>query len=132
VLIEAGFLPVVACVAGGECGAVFNVNADQMAVACACAWKAEKLFFLTDIAGVQGADGAVLARLTPPQAQRLIETGVATGGMRAKLEAACDALAHGIGEVRIAPGAEPGVVARLLSAPPDATPGTTLVPEQIA
>ena len=132
VLIEAGYLPVVACVAGGERGAVFNVNADQMAVACACAWKAEKLWFLTDIRGVQGADGALIGRLTPPQARRLIETGVATLGMQAKLESACDALAGGIGEVRIAPGAEPGILARLVSAPPDATPGTALVPEQAA
>jgi acetylglutamate kinase len=132
VLIEGGFLPVVACVAGGERGEVFNVNADQMAAACACAWKAEKLLFLTDIAGVQGADGAVLARLTPRQARRLIESGVATGGMRAKLEAACDALARGIGEVRIAPGAEPDILARLLSTRAEATPGTTLVAEEAA
>jgi acetylglutamate kinase len=132
VLIEGGYLPVVACVAGGERGEVFNVNADQMAVACACAWKAEKLWFLTDIAGVKGADGALIGRLMPSQARHLIETGVATLGMQAKLESACEALAHGIGEVRIAPGAEPDILARLVSAQTGAAPGTALVPEQAA
>jgi acetylglutamate kinase len=115
-LLAGGFLPVVACVAGGDSGAeaVFNVNADQMAVACAAAWQADRLLFLTDVPGVKGADGAVVARLTPAAAQDLIRNGVATGGMQAKLESACAALASGVREVRIAPGAEPGILDRLL------------------
>jgi acetylglutamate kinase len=132
VLIGGGFVPVVACVAGGEKGQVFNVNADQMAVACASAWKAQKLLFLTDIAGVQGPGGEVLPRLTPSQARTLIDSGIASGGMQAKLEAACDALAHGLGEVRIAPGAAPEILAQLLAARQEATPGTALVPEEAA
>jgi len=35
VLVNAGFVPVVACVGGGTDGQIYNVNADQMAVACA-------------------------------------------------------------------------------------------------
>ncbi|MGO9242834.1 MAG: acetylglutamate kinase [Bryobacteraceae bacterium] len=130
VLVGGGFLPVVACVAGGEQGEVFNVNADQMAVACAWAWKAQKLLFLTDIAGVKGAGGELIPRLTPSQARTLVETGIASGGMQAKLEAACDALERGLREVRIAAGAEPEVLARLLSARQEAAPGTALVPEE--
>ena len=127
-LLSAGFLPVVACVAGGDSGseAVFNVNADQMAVACAAAWKADRLLFLTDVPGVKGPDGAVLARLTPADARELIRSGVAMGGMQAKLESACAALAAGVREVRIAPGAEPGIVERLMR---DEEAGTALVPE---
>lgn len=127
-LLGGGFLPVVACVAGGDSGseAVFNVNADQMAVACAAAWKADRLFFLTDVPGVKGADGAVIARLTPTGARDLIRGGVATGGMQAKLESACAALGQGVHEVRIAPGAEPGILGQLLHG--DA-PGTALVAE---
>jgi acetylglutamate kinase len=127
-LLGGGFLPVVACVAGGDSGseAVFNVNADQMAVACAAAWKADRLFFLTDVPGVKGPDGLVLARLTPAAAHELIRSGVATGGMQAKLESACAALAAGVREVRLAPGAEPGIVERLMR---DEEAGTALVPE---
>jgi len=38
----------------------------------------------------------------------LIETGVATGGMQAKLTAACDAIRKGVRQVVVAPGARPG------------------------
>jgi acetylglutamate kinase len=127
-LLGGGFMPVVACVAGGGAGAeaVFNVNADQMAVACAAAWKADRLLFLTDVPGVKRADGSVIPRLTPAAARELIRSGVATGGMQAKLESACAALAAGVREVRIAPGAEPGILERLLRGE---EAGTALAPE---
>ena len=127
-LLGGGFLPVVACVAGGDSRteSVFNVNADQMAVACAVAWKADRLLFLTDVPGVKGGDGSVIARLTAADARELIRSGVATLGMQAKLESACTALAAGVREVRIAPGAEPGILDRLLR---DEVAGTALVPE---
>ena len=125
-LLAGGFLPVVACVAGGTAGEVFNVNADQMAVACAGAWKADRLLFLTDVPGVKGGDGAIIPRITASGARALIADGIATGGMQAKLEAACDALAQGVAEVRIAAGAQPGIVAAMLSG---AGSGTALVAE---
>jgi len=114
-LTEGGYLPVVACVAGDATGAVYNVNADQMAVACASSFCAAKLIFLTDVDGVKGADGAVLESLTVAEAAALIESGVATGGMQAKLEAAVAALRAGVGEIVIAPGARSGIVAEILS-----------------
>ena len=39
-LTGSGYVPVVACVAGDRAGNVYNVNADQMAVACATAFGA--------------------------------------------------------------------------------------------
>ncbi len=51
-LTKAGYLPVVACVAGGAKGEVYNVNGDSMAVAVASAWRADRLIFLTDVPGV--------------------------------------------------------------------------------
>jgi acetylglutamate kinase len=95
---------VVACVAGDANGVVYNVNADQMAVACASSFGAEKLIFLTDVDGVKDAAGNVLESLTAAEAANLIDTGVATGGMQAKLEAAVSALRAGIKEIVIAPG----------------------------
>jgi len=108
------YLPVIACVAGDRQGNFYNVNADQMAVVCAGAFRAASLLFLTDVAGVKDGQGAVVPRLTPAGAAALIASGVASGGMRAKLEAASAALEQGVGEVVIAPGAEPGILARLL------------------
>lgn len=112
-LVNAGYLPVVACLAGDEHGRVFNVNADQMAVSCAVGWQAERLIFLTDVTGVRDASGAVLTTLTPEHVTDLIETGVAHGGMQAKLEAAMAALRSGL-RVTIAHGAEPSIAPRLL------------------
>ena len=51
-LVGAGYLPVVACVAGSRDGRMYNVNADQMAAACAAALRADQLIFLTDVDGV--------------------------------------------------------------------------------
>ena len=109
------YLPVVACVAGDRQGRVFNVNADQMAVACAAAFGAAQLIFLTDVPGVWGAERQVLPTLSAEEGGRMIAAGVATGGMQAKLEAAMAALRAGVEEVRIAPGAAENVVARLLA-----------------
>ena len=114
-LIGGGFLPVVACVAGDRQGQIYNVNADQMAVSCASGFKADRLLFLTDVDGVKDLSGQVIPTLSIEQSRRLIANGVATGGMQAKLNAAGDALLGGVGEVVIAPGAAPNIVARLLA-----------------
>ena len=110
-----GYLPVVACVAGDREGHIFNVNADQMAVACAAGFGADELHFLTDVDGVRGADSQILSSLSIAECEALIRVGVATGGMQAKLNAASEALRAGIGRVIIAPGALPGACSRLLA-----------------
>jgi acetylglutamate kinase len=114
-LTGAAYLPVVACVAGDPQGNVYNVNADQMAAACAASFAADSLLFLTDVEGVRDKDGAVCPILTCAQSRKLIQEGVATGGMQAKLEAAMDALDKGVRQVLIAPGAQAGIVGRLLA-----------------
>jgi acetylglutamate kinase len=110
VLTANRMLPVVACVAGDKAGQIYNVNADQMAVACARAFHVDKLLFLTDVDGVRSSSGAILDRLSVEECRELIRDGVATGGMQAKLESAIAAVESGIAEVIIAPGARPGVV----------------------
>lgn len=113
-LVGNGFVPVVACVAGDRQGRVYNVNADQMAVACAAAFGAERLVFLTDVEGVLDGERRIRRVLTAAESRDLIASGVATGGMQAKLNAALDGLAGGVARVRIAPGAAPDVLARVL------------------
>jgi acetylglutamate kinase len=110
-----GYLPVVACVAGDRQGQVYNVNADQMAVACAVAFGARQLIFLTDVEGVLDGAGRLRPVVTVAESRRLIAQGVATGGMQAKLEAALTALAGGVEQVRIAPGSAEGVLERVLA-----------------
>ena len=124
-LAERGYLPVVACVAGGEGSAIFNVNADQMASACAGGMGVDLLLFLTDVGGVLDSRGGLIPRINAAQASRLIEDGVAKGGMEAKLRASTSALRSGVRRVVIADGRADAIVERLVAGEPT---GTKLVP----
>lgn len=124
-LTNAGYLPVVACIAADDEGNIYNVNADVMAVSAAVDWGAEKLLFLTDVPGVKDDSGSFAPQLTSLDIERLILSGVATGGMQAKLEAAGKALLTGI-EVAIVSGSEANIIRRLLNGEKI---GTLLLPE---
>ncbi|HLH40318.1 MAG TPA: acetylglutamate kinase [Bryobacteraceae bacterium] len=113
ILLREGYLPVIACVAGDARGAIYNINGDQMAAACASSLRADKLFFLTDVEGVRDGSGRIVPALSAAQARQLICSGAATGGMRAKLEAALSALGNGVPEIVIAPGSCPGIIQKL-------------------
>lgn len=119
-LLRDGFLPVVACLAGDAAGAIYNVNGDQMAVACASAFGAEKLIFLTDVAGVRDGAGVIRPTLTAVEAREFIRSGIATGGMQAKLEAALAGLEKGA-EIRICPGICPGIIQKIITGQPAGT-----------
>jgi len=115
VLLSAGYVPTVACIAADAAGHIYNVNADQMAVSCAVGWGADQLLFLTDVPGVKNEAGAVVPHLKPPEIKELIQSGVANGGMQAKLESALWALEGGLSEVVIAPGQQAGICGQLLA-----------------
>ena len=129
VLSGSGYLPVVACVAGDRQGRIYNVNADQMAVACAAAFGARQLIFLTDVAGVLDGSKQLLPWLGAAEAEQLISAGVATGGMQAKLQAALSALRQGVEQVHIAPGAAADVIDRILAGEPA---GTRVILSEVA
>ena len=100
---QQGGVPVISSVALGTDGEYYNVNADQMAAACAIACRANTLIFLTDVPGVKDAEGGVIRWLNLKQVSSLIESAVIAGGMLPKLEACSHALSHGVGRVRILP-----------------------------
>jgi acetylglutamate kinase len=105
-----GGIPVISSLAVGALGEYYNVNADQMAAACAVGCQASALIFLTDVAGVKDADGAVIPWLGLNQISTLVATSVVNGGMLPKLEACRHALTKGVGRVRILPAAEAEVL----------------------
>ena len=100
-----GGIPVLSSVALGSDGEYYNVNADQMAAACAVACHADTLIFLTDVPGVKDAEGVVIPWLNMKQAAALVEESVVAGGMLPKLEACGLALKKGVSRVRILPAA---------------------------
>ncbi|MBI4287882.1 MAG: acetylglutamate kinase [Chloroflexi bacterium] len=90
-LLAAGYIPVIAPLglmsgADGK-GQILNVNADTAAAEIAIALKAESFVLLTDVAGVMDKSGKVFDALTVHEANTLIASGVASGGMIPKLEA---------------------------------------------
>jgi len=105
-LWQRGGIPVLASLALGADCEYYNVNADEMAAACAAACHADALIFLTDVAGVKDAEGTVIPWLSTTQAADLASHSVVSGGMLPKLEACKQALKQGVGRVRILPAAE--------------------------
>lgn len=102
-LLGRGYLPVISPVSRSTdpaLGATLNVNGDDAAAAIAAALGAEELLLVSDVAGVL-VDAQPVPVLGPDDAQRLIDDGIARGGMAAKLEAALSALDGGVQRVRI-------------------------------
>jgi len=101
-MLNVGVTPVVACLALGvsDCE-YYNVNGDQMAAAVAAGCKADNLVFVTDVGGVRDERGEQIAELDRARIDDLLESGVATGGMRPKLRACLEALEAGVGRILI-------------------------------
>ena len=126
-LIGNDFIPVISTIGADAEGQAYNINADTAAIAIAKKLGAEKLIFLTDVAGVltDVADPASLvSRLSATKAQLLIADGVISGGMIPKVEACLDALSSDVKSAHILDGRIAHVV--LLELLTDSGVGTML------
>src|SRR5260370_13722232 len=103
---KAGIVRVASCMGLGTDGELYNINADHMAAACAEYIHADRLIYLTDVAGV--LDGTkVLKVVSTADAEDMIRQNKVSGGMILKLEACKRALSAGVAEVRIGGGSLP-------------------------
>jgi len=118
-LWSAGVVPVISSVALGFDGEYYNVNADQMASACAVACGAHALVYLTDVAGVKNAEGTVIRWLDAGAIATMVEEATVSGGMLPKLEACITALKKGVTRVRILPAARAEVLPGFFTQPID-------------
>jgi acetylglutamate kinase len=124
-LWRAGIVPVASCLGLGADGEIYNINADHMAAAAAEFIRADRLIYLTDVAGVLDGD-KILRAVNGAEIEDLIRRNKVSGGMILKLEAAKRALAGGVSEVRIVGGGQPRAL--LLAANGGRAPGTRVVP----
>jgi acetylglutamate kinase len=99
-----GFIPVIAPTAADEQGQTYNINADVVAGKVAEAIGAEKLILLTDVEGVKGRDGALIATLTAREADALMQDGTIAAGMIPKIECCMQALAGGVRQAHVIDG----------------------------
>jgi acetylglutamate kinase len=132
-----GLIPVAPCLGLGPDNELYNINADHMAAACAEYLGADRLIYLTDVAGVLDGD-KVLSVVTLEEMERLVQSRVVSGGMVLKLEAAKRALEGGVREVHIVGGASPDSLLRVSQAadapchdPANAIPGTRVLREPL-
>ena len=97
-LVLSGFIPVVAPLSlhsfdkPDNAPLMLNINGDTVAGEIAAAIGAEKLIFLTDVAGIRDHSGKLIPHLSPDEAEALITSGVASGGMIPKIKACLRAL----------------------------------------
>ena len=106
-LQDQGYVPVVAPLARGEDGHVYNVNADTAAAALAVANEAKKLVYLTDVEGlyrVFGKEDSLIARSTEDGIKELLSSGSVSAGMLPKLESCVTAIDNGVERVHILDG----------------------------
>ena len=88
-------MPVASCMGLGADGELYNINADHMAAACAEYIHADRLIYLTDVAGV--LDGSkVLKVVSTGDAEDMIRQNKVSGGMILKIEACKRALNAGV------------------------------------
>jgi acetylglutamate kinase len=112
-LLEAGYLPVLASTSMDAEGGGLNINADTAAFQVAAKLGANVLVFLSDIAGVL-CDGSVMQALSEAEAKDLVARGVIAGGMVPKVTASFEAMKGGVKKVIIGRYESAGALARLL------------------
>lgn len=106
-MASGGIIPVVAPIARGLDGQLYNVNADSVAWKVAAEIKAEKLVFLSNVPGIlrdKDKPETLLSTLSSEDTRRLTKEGVIAGGMLPKIEACVSALKHGVHKTHIISG----------------------------
>lgn len=126
-LLAEELIPVVSTIGADASGQAYNINADAVAGALAEALAAEKIIYLTDIAGLL-ADvddpSSLISRIGAASLQRLLDDGTLTGGMIPKIAACLQAVGNGVGSAHLLDGRIPHVV--LLELFSDAGVGTMI------
>jgi acetylglutamate kinase len=109
-LIREELIPVVATVGVDDAGQAYNVNADTVAGAIAESLRAEKLVYLTNVAGLYGdlADEAsLISRIDVDRLAALADDGVLSEGMIPKVRSCVEAVKSGVTRAHILDGRIP-------------------------
>ena len=109
-LIREELIPIVATVGVDEAGQAYNVNADTVAGAIAESLRAEKLVYLTNVAGMYGdlADEAsLISRIDVDRLAALVDDGVLSEGMIPKARSCVEAVKSGVSRAHILDGRIP-------------------------
>ncbi len=120
VLLDQGFVPVVASLGSDEAGSVLNINADTVAADLAIAIGAAKLVVMSDVPGLLrdvGDRDSRIPDITVDDIRTLQQNGGVSGGMLPKLEGIIRAIESGTEEIHILDGHTPHALLDELSGP---------------
>ncbi|MGI6262076.1 MAG: acetylglutamate kinase [Acutalibacteraceae bacterium] len=109
-VIDRGYIPVIATVAGGENGETYNINADIAAARIAAEMHATKLILMTDIRGLlrnKDDEDSLISVVNASEVPKLRREGVISGGMIPKMECCVDAVQRGVNRAHIIDGRIP-------------------------
>ena len=109
-LLAEDLIPVLSTIGSDAAGQAYNINADTVAGAVAGALGAEKVLYLTDVAGVLDTRGELIARIDAAQLDGLVADGTVSGGMIPKVAACLQALRAGAGSAHVLDGRLPHVL----------------------
>jgi acetylglutamate kinase len=114
-LLDKKYVPVVSPVGLGEDGEGYNINGDSAAAEIAVAVKAEKLIFLTDVAGIL-ENGELVSEMSASDLRARLASGEIRGGMVPKARSVLRAIEGGVARVHILDGRTPhSVIAELFT-----------------
>jgi acetylglutamate kinase len=120
-LLRDGFLPVIAPIAYDSAGGLLNINGDDAAAGVARTVGASLLVLLTDVTGVLDERKQLIPTLDEASIDRLIASGVISGGMIPKVRAALEAARSSGAPALIASWNDAGAIANLSSLAPRGT-----------
>jgi acetylglutamate kinase len=109
-MLREELIPVVATIGTDEHGQPYNCNADTVAGAIAEALRAEKLVYLTDVAGICSNwpdETSLLAHIDVDGLEALVESKAVSEGMIPKVESCISALRHGVRRAHVLDGRLP-------------------------
>lgn len=109
-LLAGGYLPVVSSLGTDGQGGCYNVNADAVAGEMAAALDAEKLVFLTNVAGIFedfSRKETLISEIDGTTLRKLRDQGSFSGGMIPKVDAVLHALAMKSMDVHVLDGRQP-------------------------
>ncbi|MDE6210921.1 MAG: acetylglutamate kinase [Clostridia bacterium] len=107
VTLENDYIPVIATVAGGEDGKIYNINADTAAAAIASALHAENLVLMTDVRGLlldKDDESTLISEIKVSEVPKLIKKGIISGGMIPKIDCVVEAVRQGVDQAVIIDG----------------------------
>lgn len=105
--INNGYVPIIATVAGGYNGDVYNINADLAAARIAAKLGAAKIILMTDIKGLlrdKDDESTLIPVVNVSEVPSLKREGIIKGGMIPKIECCVEAVRRGVKRAHIIDG----------------------------